>query len=862
MSALPTGTLTFLFTDIEGSTRLLRSLGSAYGSVHARHQAIVRAAVSPHEGVEVSTEGDAFFVVFRSASDALAAAADTQRALTAERWPIGGEVRVRMGIHTGQGVLVGGDYVGIDVNRAARIAAAANGGQVFVSDAAREATATGIPPGLELRDIGRHRLKDIGVEHLWSAELDDVPLDPRPPRSLEAHPTNLPPELVPLLDREPERAAVLALFDAGARLVTITGAGGSGKSALGLDLARRLLPRFPHGAAQGDGGIVASVDVLARDLADGLGLGLDPSLAPADALLAALRDLEVLLLIETADHLPGVGRLVGRLLAACGRLRIMVTSVVPLRVSGERKVALGPLSTEAGRALFLAHVRSVRPDAATTDADLAAIDAIWAALDGLPLAIELAAGRARLLTPGQILDRLSRQLSFLTGGRSDAPERHRRLVDTIAWSHDAASPAEQELLARLSLFVGPFEVSMAEELGAAEPPVDDPLSALESLAERSLVRRLDAERGWSTRFRLPRSIREFAAERLAERAWADAVRHRVLGLWLRVVSGEVDAIDHGDAGSGVKRLVGVIDDIRASLAWAVGHGDPVPELLPLAAGLGPYWYRRGEAPEGRSWLERALESVGAESATDPTTRSDALFWAGVLADETGDAATAVRRLEACLTLREESGDRGGAARALNSLGVVARSMGDLERAEQLLRRSLEQRREIGDADVGSTLTNLAIVAHDQDRLDEARGLYEEALAADLRRSGEPHPATLLDLGILELRAREDVRGKAHLDEALRRFADVGDTPTVADALLELAVARAGDDDPERTLMLIGAADGLLRRAGLSSQADTRERADAAQARASAAMGAEAARSALTAGGALDLASAVRFATVG
>jgi predicted ATPase len=757
---------------------------------------------------------------------------------------------------------VGGDYVGIDVNRAARIAAAANGGQVLVSDAAREAMGSASPPGVVLRDIGRHRLKDIGVERLWSVEVDGVPVDPRPPRSLEAHPTNLPRELMPLIDREQERTAVLALFDDEARLVTITGAGGSGKSALGLDLARRLLPRFPHGAALGDGATVGSVDVLARDLADGLGVVLDPSLAAAEALVPALRDLEVLLVIETADHLPGVERLVGRLIAACGRLRIIVTSVVPLRVSGEHEVALGPLSTEAGRALFLAHVRSVRPDAATTDADLAAIDAICAALDGLPLAIELAAGRARLLPPVQILDRLSRQLSFLTGGRSDAPERHRRLVDTIAWSHDAAGPAERELLARLSLFMGPFDLSMAEEVGAAEPAIEDPLSALESLVERSLVRRLDVEHGWSTRFRLPRSIREFAGDRLAERAWADAVRHRVLAFWLRTVAAEADAIDHGDAGPGVTRLLAVMDDIRASLAWAVGHDDPVPEVLPLVAALGPYWYRRGEAAEGRAWLDRSLESVGAESATDPISRADALFWAGVLADETGDAATAARRLEACLAMREASGDQRGAARALNSLGVVARSMGDLERAEQLLHRSLDQRRAIGEADVGSTLTNLAIIAHEQDRLDEARGLYEAALEADLRRSGGPHPATLLDLGILELRAGEGARGKAHLDAALRGFAEVGDTASVADALFELAIGRAADDDPERTLMLIGAAEGLVQRAGLSSQADTRARADVVQAQATTALGAAGARSALTAGGALDAASAVRFATHG
>jgi predicted ATPase/class 3 adenylate cyclase len=861
MRSLPTGTLTFLFTDIEGSTRLLRSLGAAYGPLHERHQAIVRDAISLHDGLEVSTEGDAFFVVFRSASDALAAAAEAQRALAGEPWPNGGEVRVRTGIHAGQGVLVGGDYVGIDVNRAARIAAAANGGQVLVSGAAREAAQARMPQGVVLRDIGRHRLKDVGVEHLWVAEVDGVPLDPRPPRSLEAHPTNLPPELVPLLDREPERAAVLALVEAGARLVTISGAGGIGKSALALDLARRLLPRFPHGAAQGDATMAGSIDVLARDLADGLGLGLDPAIAPADALVAALRDLEVLLLIETADHLPGVGRLIGRLLGTCGRLRIIVTSLVPLRLAGEREVALGPLSPEAGRALFLAHAGSFRPDV-TTMADVAAIDAICAVLEGLPLAIELAAGRARLLTPPQILDRLSRQLSFLTGGRSDAPQRHRRLVDAIAWSHDAAGPDEQELLARLSVFMGPFEVSMAEDIGAAEPAIDDPLSALESLAERSLVRRVDGAPDGSTRFRLPRSIREFALERLAERAWADDVRHHALRLWLRVAVGEVGATDHGDAGSGVTRLLAVIDDIRASLRWAVGHPDPVPELLPLAAGLGPYWYRRGEAPEGRIWLERALEGVDPDDGTDPAVRADALFWAGVLADEAGDAATAARRLEACLALREASGDRAGAARALNSLGVVARSMGDLDRAEQLLRRSLEERGAIGDPDVGSTLTNLAIVAHEQDRLGDARALYKEALDADIRRSGAAHPATLLDLGILELRAGEDVPGKAHLDEALRRFADVGDTPTVADALLELAIARADADDPERTLMLIGAADGLLARQGLSGQAETRQRAEAVQARVSAAIGAEAAWSALTAGAALDLTSAVRFAGEG
>lgn len=815
--ALPTGLVTFLFTDIEGSTRLLQVLGGPrYAEVHARHQALLRAAFARHGGIEVSTEGDAFFVVFRSPAQAVAAAVEGTRSLADEAWPGTSGIRVRIGIHSGQAVVLDDDYVGLDVNHAARVTSAANGGQILLSDAARRGLAGPTPvEGIRLLDLGRHRLKDVGVERLWQVEIDDLPTDPRPPRSLEHHPSNLPAPVAGMVDRDAERVQVAAAIRE-ARLVTLTGPGGIGKSSVALTVARDLLPAYPDGVAMADASVTADPDKLASALATALGLEPDPSGAASATLIEQMRDRESLLLIETADAMPALAAWLAGALTRCSRLRILCTSRSPLRIAGEREIAIGPLPPPAAAELFTLRAAALMPGHVLSASDLQAIAAICERLDGIPLAIELIAARARLLSPRAMLDRLAHRLPLLTGGSIDAPMRQRRLADTIAWSYDVASGDEQALLGRLSLCVNAFDLGTAEALGAAPPSIDDVLGALEGLVERSLVVRppLTAEppdEGVEPRFRLLGVIREFALDKLEGSGQRAAIEAAAFDHWLALAEAAAGRIDTGED-SALRQVASVIDDLRWALAWAAATPDRSALQLRLAAALGPYWYRRGEALEGSGHLERAL-------ATGPDVEDrvlgDAQYWAGVLNDELHRPDRAMEHLEGSLAARRRSEDERGIARTLNSLGVVARSAGSAARARELLAESAERWRRIGDArGIASVLTNLAIVSLDAGDLSAARALLEEAIDTERGVRVAPHPTVILDLGAVLVRLGELDEGRALLLDALRAFASIGDAPTVAECLRELAVAEADRWDARTLLRILAAATALHERSGI------------------------------------------------
>ena len=601
MPDLPTGTVTFLFTDVEGSTRLLEQLGSGYAEALAEHRRVVREAVERHGGVEVDTQGDAFFVAFERPSDALAAAEEAQRALA---------LPVRMGIHTGEAELTDEGYVGMEVHRAARICAAAHGDQVVLSDRA-------LVGGVSVKDLGLHRLKDLGdpVRLYQLGEAEFPPL-----RSLNA--TNLPAQPSPLVGRQRELGDVTDLVR-GHRLVTLTGPGGTGKTRLALQAVAELVEEFPDGVFWVPLAALRDADLVVPTIEQTL--GADVSLAEH------VDEKRMLLLLDNLEQVVGCAPALAEVLSRCPNLKLVTTSRVVLRVQGEREYQVPPLPDSDALALFRERAIVAEPEEAVRE--------ICRRLDGLPLAIELAAARTRLLPPDKLLPRLERALPVLTGGARDAPERQRTLRATIEWSYDLLPREEQQLFRRLAVFASSFTVE------AAEAVCDADLDTLESLLEKSLLRR------WgSGRLGMLETIREYAAELLEVSGEGDTFRSRLVDR-LTVLARSANLVVEASGPMRHDLVVPEGGNIRAALEWTVEQG--LGERgLGLALALENYWVSAGDADEGARWV-RSLLALG---PSDPELSALAVRALGNCAAIQGRRGEAVALYEQSTEAFRELGD--------------------------------------------------------------------------------------------------------------------------------------------------------------------------------------------------------------
>jgi len=594
--------VTFLFTDIEGSTRLLQRLGDVYASVLTAHQQLLRAAFAAHGGVEVDTQGDAFFVAFPSAPQAVAAAAAATQALAAHVWPQAATLSVRIGLHTGTPQLVGDHYVGLDVHRAARIAAAGHGGQILLSAATAELARHNLPDSVSLRDLGTHRLKDLQqAERIYQVVLADLPTDFPQLKAFDARPHNLPVQPSALVGREREVAEVNQLLRReDVRLVTLTGPGGIGKTRLSLQVAAETLDAFPDGVWSVQLARLSDPELVVPTIATTLDLKESGGVPLGDVLRGYLRDKRLLLVLDNFEQVAAAAAQVGELLASCIGVRALVTSRVALRLRGEHEYALHPLalpdlahlpplerlSQYAAVALFIERAQAAQADFTLTNQNALAVAAICSRLDGLPLAIELAAARIKLLPPTAILHRLERSLSMLTGGARDLEERQQTLHATLAWSEELLSFEERRLFRRLAVFVGGFTLEAVEAVcaapGGAEPLGVDVLEALGRLVDHSLV----------LPWRAPSADTDGADEHDSEEAQRNEARFRLLYVVREYALEQLEANTGSNAGHEVheSRELAALRRAHAAYyvalteqAWTATYGDALADYRVVRA---------------------------------------------------------------------------------------------------------------------------------------------------------------------------------------------------------------------------------------------------------------------------------------
>ena len=822
MADLPTGTVTFVFTDIEGSTRLLQELGDGYVAVRDTYAAIMRRAIASGDGVEVGTEGDSFFAVFSSPVGALRAAVEAQHDLAGQRWAHGDPVRVRMGIHTGEGRLGGDDYVGLDVHRAARIAGAANGGQVILSEATRALVEDGLPPGVSLRTLGEHRLRDIDrPEELHDLVIEGLAQDFPPPRTLSARPNNLPAQLTSFVGRERELREVKDLLSTN-RLLTLTGAGGTGKTRLALQVASEILADFRDGAFFVDLSSVHDPALVASAIAGELGVVEVPGRQIIDSVKEHLRHRELLLVVDNFEQVVESGPVIEEVLTAAPEVRVIVTSRVVLSLRGEQEYEVPPLQppkwekvpdvpalarVEAVR-LFVDRAAAASPRFRLDEGNATAVAELTARLDGLPLAIELAATRTKVLTPAEILARLDRRLSILTSGPRSLPERQRTLRGAIAWSHDLLAPEERSLFAHLSVFVGGWTLEAAEAVCRPKPLELDLLDGLGSLVDQSLVRRLD---GGASRFSMLETIREFGLEQLDAAGEGDEIQRRHAAYFLGLALEAEPHLTADDQATWLDRCDVEHPNIRHALTRAVEAGEA--ERAQEAAGaLWRFWQQRGHLDEGHRWFEQVLALPEGQAPTP--ARAKALTGAGGIAWWRQDRVAAGRFYEEALAIERQLGDPARTAEALYNLAFVVAGE-DIEAAARLLEESLELSRRAGDErGIAGAQAMLVIRDAQAGRWEAVLGRLDEVVAIWRRLGDRLHLAfDLIWLAFARgrLGQRRDARSAAL--EALAIFEEVDNQTGMGIALIDLAFLATWEGRHEDAIRLSAAFDNLRARVG-------------------------------------------------
>ena len=831
---LPSGTLTFLFTDIEGSTKLLNELGTdRYHEVLATHTQTLRAAFAA--GTEVRIEGDALFVVFDNAAAAIRATAAAQRALATTRFPHDAVVRVRMGMHTGQGTPAsreaGADYVGIDVHRAARIANIAHGGQVLLSGATATLAGQDLGDGIALRDLGEHRLKDLAqAERVYQLVIAGLANDFPPVRSLDRTPNNFPTQVTTFIGRAPEIRDGLRLLD-GTRLLTLTGPGGTGKTRLSLQIAAESAPRFPDGAFWVALAPISDPALVPSTIAHALGVHIGGKEDPLQRVLEHVRGKRMLLVLDNFEQILPAASSVSALLGSGPDLKVIASSRAPLRISGEQEFPVPPLElpdperlpslealaqSDAVR-LFIERARAVKPDFMVTAENAPAVAEICYRLDGLPLAIELAAARVKLLSPQAMLPRLKKGLDLLATSSPDRTDRQRTLRGAIAWSYDLLDDGLKRLFARSGVFIGGAMLEQLEAVcGPASEIGGEVLDRLAELLDNSLTRQLEA--AGEPRFRMLVTIRDFAIEKLDASDEAQAIRQRHLEAFLALAEKAGPQVQGNEQRRWLDLLELEHDNMRAALEHAIS-ASKVDAASRMVSAVWRFWQVRGYLREGLMWCERVL----ALRDEDPRSRMRTLEAAGGLAYWMADMGVTERYYREAYDIAGTLGAEAERARSAYNLSFVDLFSGDSDHptAMVLLEEALAIYRKLGDrAGLGRAAWALgSVYGEGRDRTHEdylkSKAFAHEALT-EHRALGNRFDIAwdLYATGLAALRLGELDDADRDWREAIQMFVDAGDSSGIVLQLSNYAELAKVRGDIERHDTLVGAWTALSQRTGV------------------------------------------------
>jgi predicted ATPase/class 3 adenylate cyclase len=837
LSELPEGILTFLLTDVEASTRRWEQEPDAMRLALVRHDALFDAVVARHGGVVVKPrgEGDSRFVVFRSASAAVVAAAECQSCFFSESWPTSGPLRVRMALHTGESDLRDGDYYGSAVNRAARLRSLAHGGQVLISLSTVQLVRESLPAGVALRDLGQHRLKDLTEpEQVFQVAVTGVESDFPPLRSTDAPFVNLPVEDTPFIGRDRDIELVRnRLLDPDVRLVTLTGPGGSGKTRLALQVAARLSDAFEDGVHFVPLASIRETYLLVPAIARSIGVRESGGSTLAEVLREHLRQKSALLVLDNFEQVVRGAGQVADLLSGAPRLKVLVTSREALRLQAEREMLVQPLDLpgpgddlsldrlmrcESVR-LFVERARNVKPDFALTPKNAAAVVEICRRLDGLPLAIELAAARIRLFSPQALLNRLERRLPILTHGPRDVPDRQRTLRDTIAWSYNLLDESEQVLFRRLAVFSGSFTIEAAEAIlshpfaerdsgssrqGALEPELV--LEGLDALVSKSLLRGVDSGSD-EPRFGMLETIREFAEEMLDASGETALLRQSHTHVYTMLVDAyqtwRTASTPSVALSAELPRAAAEQGNIRAALRWSLDH-DPDGTGLKLISGLWLLWFTVGQYAEGLEWSQ---QMVARSSRPETAAFAESRFAEGLFHYVQGNPEHAMPCIEDALVRADSLGDDITAGLSALYLANIARSRGDVDVATGQYDDSVERFERAGfRAGVQVARADQALFALMTHDFERASTLAEQVVAEAGSSNIWATQGALYVLTELALGAGQSGQALALISSSIEISEMIDDQAGLVDLMAQLARVAASEQEWYLCAVIAAAAD--------------------------------------------------------